>query len=154
MLSTYARLSIISLAVLCVACAQKQEAWQSYSDTTTGVSLSYPKDFNLEPTADTQIANGTGSYTLKQVRIRQKDQTAYISILKADNPALLYSLTTDGALLNVTIGGKSYKKFTMNGAGTPTGYVLQEEPSPIVIAFSYITDQAFIDRVMESIELK
>lgn len=155
MSSTKFRFSVVLLGLLCAACAsgaQVPQDWIKYEDPTTGVSLSYPPDFAIEPAADTQIADGTGSFLLKQLRIRRNGEAALISVLKADNPALLLSLTTDRAVQTVTVGGKELKKFVMEGAGSPTGFVLQEEP-PIVIAFSYLDDEAIINKVVESVSL-
>jgi hypothetical protein len=155
------RFGVLALALLCTACGSKEPqqtipavpaatGWSSYNDLVTGVTLSYPNNFTIEPTEDTQIAEGDTTYVLKQLRLRKVNDNALISVLKSDNRALLLSLTRDRALQKVTIAGKEYRKFVMEGAGSPLGYVLSEEP-PVVIAFSYLDDQALIDQVMASV---
>lgn len=120
-----------------------------------GVSLSYPSTFVPENVFEGEIVSGTGTLRLQQVRLRRGQGTeGTIMMMRSDSRSLLASLQADHPLERVTVGGRDLQKFMMDGTGNPVGFVLQEEPSVVAVAFANMEDQEVIEEVLESITVE
>lgn len=148
-------LALLAASLLCSACSgSSNQSWKNLEQPELGISLSYPDTFTAEPASDNQVASGTGTFHLQQMRLRTTGgDAAMISILRSSGTELINTLSSESSLENVTVGGKDVQKFTMDGPGRPVGFVLQTQPSTIAVAFTAMEDQSVIERVMASVIL-
>lgn len=147
--------ALLAVSLLCSACTgSSNQAWKNLQQPELGISLSYPDTFTEELPSDNQVASGTGTFRLQQMRLRTTGgDAAMISILRSSGAELINTLNAESSLENVTVGGKEVQKFTMDGPGRPVGFVLQTQPSTIAVAFTAMEDQSIIERVIASVTL-
>ncbi len=149
------RLSVTVLGLSLLAACTSPEAWHEDKDIGMGVTLSYPTTFIAESPAESDIASGTGTLHLQQVRLRRGEGAdGTIMMMRSSNASLLASLSTDAPFVPVTMGGKDMLKFTMQGEGNPVGFIIQQQPEVVAVAFSNVEDEELIEEVVESIDIQ
>lgn len=146
-------MGMVTLASVLTACAGPSSMeWKKNQDIGIGVSLSYPSTFVAEAVSDGEVVSGTGTLRLLKVRLRRGEGAdGTILMMRADSRQLLASLQVDHPLESVEVAGRSVQKFTMEGDGNPVGFVIQEDPSVVAVAFANVEDQELIDEVVQSI---
>lgn len=130
-------------------------AWKVFRSPELGVSLSYPDSFVPRSIHEADVAFGSETIHLRSVALVKGfgGETPMIVLDQTTNPLILKYLAVEHPLEDVSIGGKTLKRFREDGMGDPFGYILQTRSPFLIITFIGSSAEEDIPRILESISI-